>query len=53
MNIEVLGLIFSTLGTADQPGWWPHEYILGFEVILVALIILVGWKSLIWIIRPS
>jgi hypothetical protein len=53
LNTEALFLIYSTLGTVDQPGWWPPEYIIGFKIILMAVIILIGWKSLTWIIQPG
>lgn len=51
MAIRLLCLILSTLGTIDQPGWWPPEYILGAKIILVLLILLIGWKALAWVLR--
>ncbi len=51
MVTRLLCLVLSTLGTIDQPGWWPPEYVLGAKILLVLLILLIVWKALTWILR--
>lgn len=50
MEMKGLGFVFSTLGTMDQPGWWPPEYVLGAAIVLMILMLLLGWRALVWIL---
>jgi hypothetical protein len=39
-------VVLSSIGIADQPGWWPPEYIMGFKIILFSLLLFVGYRVL-------
>jgi hypothetical protein len=44
-------LVLSTIGTIDQPGWWPPYYIMGAKLILLVLILFLSFKSLTLLFR--
>ena len=45
-GFESLPIVLSTIGTVDQPGYWPPQYILGFEMLVLIVLILIVWKVL-------
>ena len=51
MNVKELCFFYSTVGTVDQPGYWPQEYFLGLLILIVFLMLLVSWKAVDWYFR--
>ena len=50
-TVKGLCFFYSTVGTVDQPGYWPKEYFLGLLILVVFLMLLISWKADHWYFR--